>query len=122
MSPDVVIETIVALLLLIGTTLALLSAIGILRLPDIYTRSHAGTKSATLGVLCTLLGTFIFFAGMENFVSVRLILGILFVFLTAPVAGHLMCRAAYRSGVPLSNRSVRDELKDVILSDKEEQR
>ncbi|RKD73450.1 multisubunit sodium/proton antiporter MrpG subunit [Sinobaca qinghaiensis] len=120
MSPDAVIETIVALLLLIGTTLALLSAIGILRLPDIYTRSHAGTKSATLGVLCTLLGTFIFFAGIENFFSVRLILGILFVFLTAPVAGHLMCRAAYRSGVPMSDRSVSDELKEVLSVKKEE--
>lgn len=120
MSLNAVIEIITALLLLLGTTLALLSAIGILRLPDVYTRSHAGTKSATLGVLCTLLGTFIFFAGTEQFISIRLLLGILFVFLTAPVAGHLMCRAAYRSGVAMSNRSVLDELKNAAASKKEE--
>ncbi|WP_252314274.1 monovalent cation/H(+) antiporter subunit G [Sinobaca sp. H24] len=119
MNLNVIIEIITALFLLLGTSLALLSAIGILRLPDIYTRSHAGTKSATLGVLCTLMGTFIFFAGTEQFISIRLLLGILFVFLTAPVAGHLLCRAAYHSDVAMSNRSVLNELKNVIHVKKE---
>ena len=89
-----------------------ISAYGLIRLPDVYTRSHAGTKSATLGVLCTLIGTFVYFWTVNNFVSVRLILGIIFVFLTAPVAGHLISRAAYHSGVPMTETSVQDQLKE----------
>ncbi len=94
--------------------MAVISAIGVLRLPDVYTRSHAGTKSATLAVLLTLTGTFIYFWLTDHYISIRLILGIVFVFLTAPVAGHLITRAAYRSKVPLTETSVEDELKKVL--------
>lgn len=94
--------------------MAVISAIGILRLPDAYTRSHAATKSATLAVLLSLTGTFIYFWASENFISVRLVLGILFVFLTAPVSGHLITRAAYRSNVKLASISTEDELAEVL--------
>ncbi|GAJ99480.1 Na+/H+ antiporter subunit G [Geomicrobium sp. JCM 19055] len=115
------IEIIVAILVLIGVALALISAFGLIRLPDVYTRSHAATKSATLGVLVTIIGAFLFFGLSEGVYSVRLILGIIFVFLTAPVAGHLICRAAYRSGVSLSKESVQDDL-EPILGNEEERR
>ncbi len=107
-------ELITAILVLIGTVFSLLSAFGIFRLPDVYTRSHAATKSATLGVLCTLLGTFLYFWLAQGLISIRLLLGIFFVFLTAPVAGHVICRAAYRSNVALTKESVQDDLKDVL--------
>ena len=107
-------EFIGALLILIGSVMAVISAIGILRLPDVYTRSHAATKSSTLAVLLSLIGTFIYFWASENFISVRVLLGIIFVFLTAPVSGHLITRAAYRSKVKLSDSSTEDALKDVI--------
>ncbi len=94
--------------------MAIISAVGILRLPDVYTRSHAGTKSATLGVLLTLSGVFIYFWLADHYISVRLILGIVFVFLTAPVAGHVITRAAYRSKVALTGTSVEDELKEAL--------
>ncbi|WP_425489461.1 monovalent cation/H(+) antiporter subunit G [Geomicrobium halophilum] len=116
-----VIEIIVAVLLIIGVSMILLSAIGLLRLPDIYTRSHGATKSATLGVLSTLVAVFIYFGALEGFYNVRVLLGIVFVFLTAPVAGHLCCRAAYRSGTPLAEESVQDDLKE-ILGDEEQRR
>jgi len=51
---------------------------------------------------------------IEGIVSIRLLLGIAFVFITAPVAGHLICRAAYRSGVKLAEETSRDDLKEVI--------
>jgi multicomponent Na+:H+ antiporter subunit G len=101
----------VALLVLLGALLSLLTAFGLLRLPDIYTRSHAATKSATLGVICILSGTFIYFWSVEGIINTRLILGIIFVFITAPVAGHLICRAAYRTRVPLWEKSIQDDLK-----------
>lgn len=116
------IEVIVAILLIVGVIMILISAFGLVRLPDVYTRSHGATKSATLGVLCTLAGVFIHFGLIEGFFSVRLLLGIVFVFLTAPVVGHVCCRAAYRSGVPLYEESVQDDLEEILGNPKERSR
>lgn len=102
---------VIALLIILGTLFHLVGSFGIMRLPDIYTRSHAATKSTTLGVICVLVGTFLFFLFNEELVSAKLLLGIVFVFLTSPVAGHLIGRAAYRSGVSLWKHSVHDDLK-----------
>lgn len=112
-------EFIGALLILFGSVFSVISVFGIIRLPDVYTRSHAATKSSTLSVLLTLIGVFLYFLFHDNFVSVRVLLGIVFVFLTAPVAGHLIIRAAYRSKVELADISVEDELYSVIHGDKE---
>ncbi|MCR8645400.1 Na+/H+ antiporter subunit G [Paenibacillus sp. N1-5-1-14] len=108
-------EIVGAVLILIGAIFGLISAIGIVRLPDVYTRSHAASKSSTLGVLCVLVGTLLYFLISEGFFSIRLILGIFFVFLTAPVAAHVISRAAYRHKVPLTEQSVQDELKDYYI-------
>lgn len=109
------IEWIAVLLILLGSIISVISAFGAIRLPDVYTRSHAATKSATLSVLVCLLGAFIYFWVHDGYVSIRLILGIIFVFITSPVAGHLLCRAAYRSRVPLAEGSGEDELKPVLF-------
>jgi multicomponent Na+:H+ antiporter subunit G len=109
-----VIEVIVAVFILIGTFFSFLSAIGLIRLPDVYTRSHAASKSTTLGVLCTLFGTFLYFLVSDSYISIRLILGIFFVFLTAPVSAHMISRSAYRSNVKLADVSVQDDLKEYI--------
>lgn len=107
-------EWIVSILLLIGVSFSLLSAIGLIRLPDVYTRSHAISKSANLGVFCTLFATFLFFLITKEYISVRLFLGILFVFITSPIVAHMINRAAYRSHVPMSDSSVQDDLKGYI--------
>ena len=109
-----VIEVIVAVFILIGTFFSFLSAIGLIRLPDVYTRSHAASKSTTLGVLCTLFGTFLYFLVSDSYISIRLILGIFFVFLTAPVSAHMISRSAYRSNVKLADVNVQDDLKEYI--------
>ncbi|WP_184245003.1 Na+/H+ antiporter subunit G [Gracilibacillus halotolerans] len=105
-------EVIAGIFIFVGTIISLISAIGLVRLPDVYTRSHAGSKSSTLGVLSVLVGTLLYFVISEGYFSIRLILGIVFVFLTAPVAAHVICRAAYRSNVPLTETSAEDQLKD----------
>ncbi|AUS84991.1 Na+/H+ antiporter subunit G [Lysinibacillus capsici] len=115
MNVNQMIEWAAVILILIGSIVSVISAFGMIRLPDVYTRSHAATKSSTLSVLTCLLGAFIYFWVHDGFVSVRLILGILFVFVTAPVAGHLICRAAYRSRVPLAKDSGEDELKSKLF-------
>lgn len=105
-------EIITAFFILVGTTISLLAAIGLVRLPDVYTRSHAASKSSTLGVLCVLIGTLLYFLISDGYFSIRLILGIFFVFLTAPVAAHVICRAAYRNQAPVEDTMVEDELKE----------
>lgn len=114
MSGNVTYEFIGALLILLGSIISVISAIGIIRFPDIYTRAHAATKTTTLAVLVTLLGAFIYFWLSESYISVRLILGIVFVFITAPVSGHLILRAAYRANVKMSDSTIEDELKEVF--------
>ena len=119
MNVSQILELIAALIVLLGGIMSVISAIGIIRLPDVYTRSHAGAKSATVAVLLSLIGAFIYFWVHEAYISIRLILGILFVFLTAPVAGHLLTRAAYRSSVPLADNSSNDALRELLQKDNE---
>ncbi|XEC93147.1 monovalent cation/H(+) antiporter subunit G [Paenibacillus tarimensis] len=109
-------EWVIAVLVLIGALLSALSTFGLIRLPDVYLRSHAVTKSATLGILCILLSAFIYFMNYTDLTSAgtKLLLGVLFVFITAPVAGHLIGRASYRSGVRLWEGSVQDDLKKAL--------
>ena len=59
-------EIIVMLFILAGTFLVLASAFGVLRLPDVYTRNHAASKSTTLGVMLILLGTLLYFVFFED--------------------------------------------------------
>lgn len=96
-------------LLATGASFMLLATVGLLRLPDLFTRMHAATKTATLGVSCTLLAVAVHFG--ELGITTRAVLIIVFFFLTAPVAAHLIARAAYSVGVPLWERSVIDELR-----------
>ncbi|GLY09635.1 monovalent cation/H(+) antiporter subunit G [Bacillus badius] len=108
----VIIETMIILFLLLGVFLTLVAAFGVIRLPDVYTRNHAASKSATLGVMFILLSCFLYFYLIEGHFSSRVLLGIAFIFITAPVGGHLISRAAYHSGVKLWGKSVRDDLKN----------
>ncbi len=114
MNGSVSYEFIGAFLILIGSLISVISAIGVLRFPDVYSRAHAGTKSSTLAVLLTLVGAFLYFWLVQGFISVRLLLGIVFVFLTAPVSGHLIIRASYRAKVKMADVTVEDELKDAL--------
>ena len=59
MSVNPILEWTGVLLILVGSLMSVVSAFGIIRLPDIYTRSHAATKSSTLAVLLSLLGAFL---------------------------------------------------------------
>lgn len=120
LSGNQIVEWLAVLMILFGSIISVVSALGMIRLPDVYTRSHAATKSATLSVLACLLGAFIYFWSHDGYVSIRLVLGIIFVFMTAPVAGHLVCRAAYRSRVPLAEGSGEDLLKPVLFGEEEE--
>ena len=92
-------EIMVSLFLLMGGILSLIAVAGVLRMPDIFTRMHAATKVGTVGVSSITIGLMIHFGSIT--VISRGILVIAFFLLTAPVAAHMIARAAYRSGVPL---------------------
>jgi len=92
-------EIMVSLFLLMGGILSLIAVAGVLRMPDIFTRMHAATKVGTVGVSSITIGLMIHFGSIT--VISRGILVIAFFLLTAPVAAHMIARAAYRSGVSL---------------------
>lgn len=110
----VIANTLIVLLISLGVIFTVVAVIGVLRLPDIYTRSHAATKSVTFGVLCTLSGVFLYFWLIEGDFNIKLLLGIVFLLFTAPIGGHIMARAAYLSGVEPSEITEKDELKEVV--------
>lgn len=107
-----IINFIIGALILSGSFFCLVASIGLIRMPDIFTRTHAASKASTLGVLLTLVGVLIFFLYVDGDLSARLLLGLLFVFITTPVAGHLASRAAYNSKVPLWEKTIQDDLKN----------
>jgi len=96
------------ILIILGSLFILLSAIGILKMPDLYTRMSATTKASTLGVGLVLLGTAVFYQNVG--ITVRVITIISFLFLTAPVAAHIIGKAAYFDKVPLWEKTKINEL------------
>jgi len=115
-------ELVIIALLALGTFFMFVGALGVLRLPDLYMRMSASTKSSTLGVGFILLAAAFYF-GDDLGVAARALVTIAFLLLTAPVAAHMIGRAGYYSGAKLWSGSVIDELKgrydkvdDVLLS------
>jgi multicomponent Na+:H+ antiporter subunit G len=96
-------------LLLIGASFMLIAAIGVVRMPDLFTRMYSSSKSTTLGVGCLMLGAAVHFADLA--VTMRALAVVLFLFVTAPVAAHMIARAAYFSGVSLWEGTLSDELR-----------
>jgi monovalent cation/proton antiporter MnhG/PhaG subunit len=107
------IEVIASLLLLVGLVFTFAGSLGLLRLPDIFCRMHATGKSSTLGVIGIVLASFIYFSASDAGSSIKELLTIVFVFLSGPVGAHMIARAAYRSQVPLHDRTIINEWKTI---------
>lgn len=103
-------EILVAVLLIIGSSFSLLAAVGVARMPDLFSRMQASTKSATLGAGATLLAVAVHFGTLG--VTTQVLLIIAFLVLTAPIAAHAIGRAGYLTGSPLWEGAVIDELRD----------
>lgn len=96
-----------ALLWIAGSAFALLGALGLLRMPDVFTRMQASTKASTLGLACLLIGAALQFGDFASFIRIASIGA--FILLTTPVAAHVIARAAYLADVPLWDGTVLDE-------------
>lgn len=107
---DYIVAAITALLLIVGAFFALVAAIGLVRLPDLYMRMHSASKAGTVGSGLLLLAAGLY--SQDLAILARAIAGFVFFLLTAPVSAHLLARAAHRSGYDLGALSVRDDMRD----------
>ena len=87
-------EIIVSILILTGAIFNLIGSIGLVKLPDFFTRLHAPTKATTLGVGSILLASFIYFNFKTDTLSLHEILITMFLFISAPIGAHLMAKSA----------------------------
>ncbi|MEM6304909.1 MAG: monovalent cation/H(+) antiporter subunit G [Pseudomonadota bacterium] len=103
-----------AVLILAGSAMTASAGIGIVRLPDVFTRMHAATKVGTLGSGLILAGTAVHFG--DPGVVLRCVLIIFFLLLTAPIGAHMIGRAAMRLGIPVWNRKTRESAEETAES------
>ncbi|CAM3047592.1 monovalent cation/H(+) antiporter subunit G [Vibrio mytili] len=89
-------ELFIGILLCLGGLFILIASVGIVRMPDLYTRMHAATKAGTFGVASLLLAVALSIP--DNTVISRTLGTMLFIFLTAPVATHLLGKAMRQKG------------------------
>lgn len=115
-------EIVTSVFVVTGSILVLLSSIGILRLSDVYSRMHAAGKSSTLGVMSIMTGAVLFFLMDQGNFNFKLLLTIIFIFITAPLAGLAINRSAYRTHVPMCQESTLDELGDAMDVEREKKR
>ncbi len=101
-------QAVAAVLLALGALLMFLSSIGVVRMPDLYTRMSASSKAAGLGSSLVLAAVGIHFGTLA--VGARAIAAIVFIFLTVPVAAHMVARAGYMARVPIWDRTIQDDL------------
>ncbi|WP_297062110.1 monovalent cation/H(+) antiporter subunit G [Thermococcus sp.] len=106
------------ILVLIGTFFYFLSALGLIRMPDVYNRMQTSTKSATLGSLGVIVGTGIWAVGKGYSPAwiVQTIAVAGFLLLTNPISAHALIRAAYKRGIPLWHGSVVDKYAEHLAS------
>lgn len=90
-------EIISLMIILAGAFFLLVGSIGVIRLPDFFTRIHASSKCDTLGIMLVLGGMAVYEGLTLN--SVKLIIAIVFVGLANPVGIHALAKAAIRFGI-----------------------
>lgn len=94
-----------------GSCFMLLAAVGVVRMPDLYTRMHAATKVGTVGVIGVMLAVALHFGELGT--TTRALLIVLFFLITAPVAAHMIGRSAYLSRTPMWKGTVINEWPDL---------
>ncbi|MFV0338798.1 MAG: monovalent cation/H(+) antiporter subunit G [Chthoniobacterales bacterium] len=109
------ISWIINILALAGAFFIFVAGLGIFRLSDIFLRMHAATKASSLGLGLLLLALILVVP--ELGVAIKASLMILFIFLTSPIAAHMIGRAAYFHNTPMADNTKLDELKDKYADD-----
>lgn len=105
------VDAITAFFMLAGAGFALVGSIGLVRLPDFFSRLHGPTKSTTLGVGGMLIASAIHFSAGAG-TSLHELLVTMFLFMTAPVSAHLLCKAALHLDLPVASKRPDSEPED----------
>ena len=92
-------EIIAALLMALGLIFLVGSMIGMLRLPDFYSRVHASGNSETLGTMLVFLGLAVY--NGVSITSAKLLIILMFIFVGNPIGSHILTKAAYKTGHPV---------------------
>lgn len=108
------VEVVSSVLILLGSVLVFISALGLVRLEDFYMRISASTKATTMGLGFILAGIVVYQNDLKILIKVSAIL--FFVMFISPLAAHVIARSAVKTGVPFWERT---NLKDVEGSDLE---
>lgn len=109
-------EVLAAVAMIVGTFFMVVTGVGLVRFPDVYTRMHAAGKAGTVGIALLILAPTIYFATTDPFVSVRGCMAIIFQFFTTPGATYLLAHACYATRYTAHSRTELDELKDWLPS------
>lgn len=99
---------IIVVLCCIGLFSSLTGAIGLLRMPDVYSRIQCSSKTITLGAL-PILAAIVVEEGPVSVYGSRAVLVALLLLVVNPAASHALARAAYKAEVPMWDGAVRDE-------------
>lgn len=100
-------EIIAAILLVCSLFFFLASAIGMIRLPDFYSRLHASGNSETLGLMLACLGLVVYEG--PTLTAVKIVIVFLLVFLANPIGTHILGKAALKSGHPVWTNKDKEE-------------
>lgn len=103
-------EWIVAALIAVGLLVSLSGVVGILRMPDLYTRIQCSTKNITMGTLPALVALAVGMGAYSTYGSRALLVAVLLLVMN-PVASHALVRAAYKTGVPMWRGAVLDQVR-----------
>lgn len=101
-------DALAAFFILAGSFFMLVASLGVFRMPDLLTRMHATTKSGVLGAGLIMCGVMLFF--IDSSVTLKALAVMAFTTLTSPIAAHAIGRAGYFIGVPLWDKTIKDEL------------
>lgn len=101
-------ETIVIVLCVIGFFFTLSGVVGIVRMPDVYTRIQCSSKTITMGALPVLVAVVVAEGPLTSYGSRALLIAFLLLVVN-PAASHALARAAYKADVPMWRGAVRDE-------------
>jgi len=105
---DLLLQLIAIVAVIVGTAFSVLGVLGLIRLPDVYTRLHATAKVSTFGVILLLIAAI----DWTPLGFGKGLLLMLFLLVAGPVASHALGAAAYRLGIPM--QAVRDDLEATV--------
>lgn len=105
-----ILDSVATVPLLLGVVLMGLGAAGLLRMPDVYTRAQAASKTSTLGLALVFLSVALHFGDLASVTQAVAV--VVFAFLSVPVAAHMITRAAHRAGIDPWPEGARDDLRE----------